>query len=83
MRDQVEERRERWDAMMKALEAAPLQGWFADFITALRAPAPDLEAAPESATLLTVPPRTRQAGGLKVMQGSKSGQNLVNSDPRH
>jgi trehalose 6-phosphate synthase len=79
----VEERRERWDAMMTALEAAPLQGWFADFVTALRAPVPELEAAAESATLLTFQPRVRQAGGLTLLQGSKSGQNLVNSDPRH
>jgi trehalose 6-phosphate synthase len=79
----VEERRERWDAMMTALEAAPLQGWFADFVTALRAPVLDLEAAAESATLLKFQPRVRQAGGLTLLQGSKSGQNLVNSDPRH
>ena len=67
---------------MKALIAAPLQGWFTDFVTALRMPVPDL-AAPETATLLTFQPRGRQGGGLKVMQGSKSGQNLVNGDPRH
>jgi trehalose 6-phosphate synthase len=31
-----EERRERWNAMMKTLETSSLQAWFSDFVTALR-----------------------------------------------
>jgi trehalose 6-phosphate synthase len=31
----IEERRERWSAMMAKLEAAPLDAWFSDFVEAL------------------------------------------------
>lgn len=55
----AEERRERWTAMMKALEAAPLQGWFSDFVAALRAPCLEPEAVPEMAALLSFQPRSR------------------------
>jgi trehalose 6-phosphate synthase len=41
-----EERRERWSAMMQALEASPLQGWFSDFVTALQTPCPEPEVVP-------------------------------------
>src|SRR6476661_4716487 len=55
----ADERRERWDAMMKALEAAPLQAWFSDFVTALRTPSLVPEVVPESATLLPFQRRSR------------------------
>jgi trehalose 6-phosphate synthase len=76
----ADERRERWDAMMKALMAAPLQGWFSDFVTALRAPCLEPVAVPESATLLPFPLRSREIGGRTA---PPAGQNLVNGDPRH
>ena len=75
-----DERRERWDAMMKALIAAPLQGWFSDFVTALRAPSLELAVVPESATLLPFQPRRRETGNRAATPG---GQNLVNGDSRH
>ena len=77
----LEERRERWNAMMKALIAAPLQGWFTDFVTALRAPGLETEVVPETATLLSFQLRAREAGGRAV--AVKAGQNLVNTDYRH
>jgi trehalose 6-phosphate synthase len=54
-----EERRERWGAMMQALEAAPLQGWFADFVTALRTPCLEPETVPETVALHSYRPRSR------------------------
>jgi hypothetical protein len=66
--------------MIKALVAAPLQGWFTDFVTALRTPSL-MDAEPESATLLSFQPRSRQTGGRAVVQAT--GQNLVNGDSRH
>jgi len=77
------ERRERWDAMMQALIAAPLQGWFADFVTALRSPAREPEMVPETANLLSFHLRSRQIGSRPLRPASKAGQNLVNSDSRH
>ncbi len=76
----ADERRERWDAMMKALMAAPLQGWFADFVTALRTPCLEPEAARETENLLPFQLRSREVGGRAVAQ---AGKNLVNTDSRH
>lgn len=70
------ERCERWRTMLKALIAAPLQGWFTDFVTALTKPQVE---EPESATLLSFQPRGRKAGSRALA----SGQNLVNGDSRH
>jgi trehalose 6-phosphate synthase len=76
----AEERLERWNAMMKALVSAPLQGWFTDFVTALRAPS--LEADVEAETsLLSFQRRTHEAGGRAI--SVKAGQNLVNTGSRH
>ena len=77
----ADERRERWDAMMKALMAAPLQGWFSDFVTALRTPCLEpAAAAPETANLLPFQLRSREMGGRAAAQ---PGKNLVNSESRH
>lgn len=78
-----EERRERWVSMMKSLEAAPLQGWFSDFVTALRTPYVEAELVPESANLLPFQLRSREAGVRPLMQSTKVVQNLVNRDSRH
>jgi trehalose-6-phosphate synthase len=78
----LEERRERWDAMMKALIAAPLQGWFSDFATALRAPAVEAVVEVESATLLSFQRRIGEATSRAITTG-KAGQNIVNGDSRH
>jgi trehalose 6-phosphate synthase len=75
------ERRERWNAMMKALVAAPLQGWFSDFVTALCAPSLAPEIVPETATLLAFQPR--RAGRPLAPLAPIAGQNLVNGDSRH
>ncbi|MEA2983778.1 MAG: trehalose 6-phosphate synthase [Alphaproteobacteria bacterium] len=75
-----DERRERWDAMMKALIAAPLQAWFSDFVTALRMPYPEPAVVPESATLLPFQLRRREIGNRTA---ASAGQNLVNGDSRH
>jgi trehalose-6-phosphate synthase len=75
----ADERRERWDAMMKVLMAAPLQGWFSDFVTALRTPCLEPVAVPESATLLPFQLRTRETSRT----AAPAGQNLVNGDSRH
>jgi trehalose 6-phosphate synthase len=39
----VEERRERWNAMMRTLETSSLQAWFSDFVTALGNRSPQLQ----------------------------------------
>jgi trehalose 6-phosphate synthase len=53
-----EERRERWEAMMKTLEASSLQAWFSDFVTALNACAPPSRVAPRpTATAAPFQPR--------------------------
>ena len=78
----LDERRERWDSLMKALEAAPLQAWFSDFVTALRAPAMEPEVFPETANLLPFQPRNREAGG-RNRQAANAVQNLVNRDSRY
>src|SRR5262249_16002206 len=77
----LEERQDRWNAMMEALVAAPLEGWFLDFVAALRTPYVKPEAMPEGAALLSFPRRSREAGGRPV--GASTGQNLVNGDSRH
>jgi trehalose 6-phosphate synthase len=79
----ADERRERWDAMMKALEAAPLQAWFSDFVTALRTPSLVPDAVPEACTLLPFQPRARETGARTLRQAASTGQNLVNGDSRH
>jgi trehalose 6-phosphate synthase len=80
----AEERRERWNAMMDALIASPLQGWFSDFVTALRTPVLEPEAVPETATLLPFQLRSREiVGRTRVPVAAAAGQNLVNSDSRH
>jgi trehalose 6-phosphate synthase len=79
----VEERRERWDSMMKALEAAPLQAWFSDFVTALRSPSLVPEVVPETATLLPFQLRARETGGRTLRQAANASQNLVNGESRH
>jgi trehalose 6-phosphate synthase len=79
----ADERRERWDAMMKALEAAPLQAWFSDFVTALCTPSLEPQVVPETATLLPFQLRSRETGGRTLRQAANVGQNLVNGDPRH
>jgi trehalose 6-phosphate synthase len=79
----AEERRERWDSMMKALRAAPLQAWFSDFVTALCTPALEPQTVPESATLLPFQLRSREAGVRTLRPVIKTGQNLVNGDSRH
>jgi trehalose 6-phosphate synthase len=76
----ADERRERWDAMMKALMAAPLQGWFSDFVTALRTPALEPAVVPETATLLPFQLRNRE---IPARTAAPASQNLVNSDSRH
>jgi trehalose 6-phosphate synthase len=76
----ADERRERWDTMMKALMAAPLQGWFSDFVTALRTPWLQPAVVPESATLLPFQLRGREIGNRAP---TPVGQNVVNSDSRH
>ena len=75
-----DERRERWDAMMKALVAAPLQGWFSDFVTALRTPCLEPAVVPQGATLLPFQLRRREIGARTA---APAGQNLVNGDSRH
>jgi len=75
----LEERCERWTAMMKALEAAPLQAWFTDFVTALRSPNLEPELVPETATLLQFHLRGREPGSRVAV----AGQNLVKGDTRH
>jgi trehalose 6-phosphate synthase len=80
----AEERRERWNAMMKALVAAPLQGWFSDFVVALRAPCLGPGIVPETATLLPFQVRSRAMAGPALRSlTAKPGQNLANSDSRH
>jgi trehalose 6-phosphate synthase len=79
----ADERRERWDAMMKALEAAPLQAWFSDFVSALRTPSLVPDAVPEACTLLPFQPRARETGGRTLRPAASAGQNLVNGDSRH
>jgi hypothetical protein len=66
--------------MMKALMAAPLQGWFSDFVTALRTPWLQPAVVPESATLLPFQLRGREIGNRAP---TPVGQNVVNSDSRH
>jgi trehalose 6-phosphate synthase len=79
----LDERRERWEAMMSALVAAPLQAWFSDFVTALQTPCLELGVVPETAALLSFQPRNREQGGRTLKQVVKAGQNLVNGDSRH
>jgi trehalose 6-phosphate synthase len=79
----LEERCERWNAMMDALIASPLQGWFSDFVTALRAPLMEPEVVPETATLLPFQLRSREITGRLLPLAVKAGQNLVNTDSRH
>jgi trehalose 6-phosphate synthase len=76
----ADERKERWDTMIKALMAAPLQGWFSDFVTALRTPCLEPVVVRESATLLPFQLRTREIGSRTA---APTGQNLVNGDSRH
>jgi trehalose 6-phosphate synthase len=56
-----QERRERWTAMMKALEASPLQAWFSDFVAALRTPSLGTEVAPETTLVPFHAPRRERA----------------------
>ena len=80
----LEERHERWNAMMEALIASPLQGWFSDFVTALRAPSLAPEIAPETATLLPFPVRSREnPAPAQVPLAASAIQNLVNGRSRH
>jgi hypothetical protein len=68
---------------MKALEAAPLQAWFSDFVSALRTPSLVPDAVPEACTLLPFQPRARETGGRTLRPAASAGQNLVNGDSRH
>jgi len=47
-----EERRERWTAMMKTLEASSLQDWFSDFVDALSTAPAQPQRVPQAAALL-------------------------------
>ena len=80
----ADERTERWQSMMKTLEAAPLQGWFEDFVTALRTPSLQIETIPGTATLHPLQFRSRDRGErTSIATGIKVGQNIVNRDSRH
>lgn len=46
-----DERRERWDTMMRRLRASSVQSWFADFLSALTDARLPYAAAPEAATV--------------------------------
>jgi trehalose 6-phosphate synthase len=61
----LEERRERWNAMMKALETSPLQAWFSDFVTALEVGS--LQHAAEPAPALASMPR--RSNEFAIAQG--------------
>jgi trehalose 6-phosphate synthase len=67
----ADERRERWDAMMSALMAAPLQAWFSDFVTALSTPCLELAVVPETAALLPFQLRSHETGGRTLKQAAK------------
>jgi trehalose 6-phosphate synthase len=65
-----EERRERWNAMMKTLETSSLQAWFADFVGALSGGStqqPQLVPRPAAAALL--PFHSHQSRGERVALG--------------
>src|SRR5262249_877146 len=76
----LEERQDRWNAMMEARVAAPLEGWFMDFATALRTPYGKADVS-EAAALLPFQVRSREVGGRAV--AVPNGQKLVNGDSRH
>ena len=78
----ADERRERWNSMMKALQAAPLQAWFSDFVAALCTPSLEPQTVPETATLLPFQLRSREASG-RPLRPVIAGQNLVNGESRH
>jgi trehalose 6-phosphate synthase len=48
----LEERQERWTAMMQTLEGSSLQDWFSDFVAALSAPLEQPEVVTEPAAML-------------------------------
>jgi trehalose 6-phosphate synthase len=63
----VDERRERWNAMMKTLEASSLQAWFSDFVTALGSRSPQLQPVPRPAAALL--PRHSRHGDRVAVHG--------------
>lgn len=79
----ADERRDRWNSMMKALVAAPLQGWFSDFVTALRTPNIGHEVGGESASLLPFHLRPRESGRASTPVTQPTNQNRVIGDSRH
>jgi trehalose 6-phosphate synthase len=56
----LDERRERWQAMIAKLRASSVQSWFADFLRALEDArcAPSLPAAPRPAKVVNLPSRS-------------------------
>jgi trehalose 6-phosphate synthase len=79
----LNERRDRWNSMMKALTDAPLQGWFSDFVTALRTPDVAHDAVADTATLLPFHLRRREPGRAVTSVTVPTVQNRVNGDSRH